>query len=599
MRPFLTLAFLTVPLLALGQQVREEVRVDLVNVPVVVTDKRGNPVLGLTADDFTLLEDGKRVRITHFLPPSPRSTPGAHASGEAVPEPEGPEPPVEPVHLVIFVDSLNIHPIHRNQVFHRLEKFLSEQVSPDAPVMLVTNGPRIEIVQPFTLDRALLASRLEEIAGSLPVRLPGAGASGGQLDSVYDSIEHLNDCIEQPRCDGEAILQTALAQIRAFSHASYDQNEVLLENLRHLVGSLGAMPGSKALVYVSDGFPLSPGQDLHRALRDAVHKEMQSHRFDMAMAQSSGSSSATAADARRKAMHLQRLLEVAERSTTGNLPSELSAPLERVGAVANANDIRIYSIQADAMTSGAAGADASSEQADLAALSTAGRVREVNYRAPLELMADHTGGTVMRGSINTDRLIERIFRDAANRYSIGFRSDKAADGGVHKIKVRVKGKSVRARYPSTYTGRTPTVRRSEELLAAMFLERGDNPYEVHLQVGEARRDPMLRTVMPVTVNIPVRHMALRREGGDHAADLTLLIGTRNSLGAVTSLRQVPVPVRIPAEQAAEAMDQAFPVHLTVLAQPGRNMVVVGVWDGDSTVPSFAGGTFDPGPVPEP
>ncbi len=44
----------------------EVIEVDLVNVEVWVRDPEGNPVTGLTADDFAVFEDGERVEITHF-----------------------------------------------------------------------------------------------------------------------------------------------------------------------------------------------------------------------------------------------------------------------------------------------------------------------------------------------------------------------------------------------------------------------------------------------------------------------------------------------------------------------------------------------------
>src|SRR5687767_15432327 len=42
------------------------VGVDLVHFAVVVTDKQGQPILGLTEADFELLEEGKPQRIKFF-----------------------------------------------------------------------------------------------------------------------------------------------------------------------------------------------------------------------------------------------------------------------------------------------------------------------------------------------------------------------------------------------------------------------------------------------------------------------------------------------------------------------------------------------------
>ena len=44
----------------------ESVHVNVVNVDVRVTDKKGNPVEGLTIDDFEIFEEGRPVQISNF-----------------------------------------------------------------------------------------------------------------------------------------------------------------------------------------------------------------------------------------------------------------------------------------------------------------------------------------------------------------------------------------------------------------------------------------------------------------------------------------------------------------------------------------------------
>src|SRR6185503_12729303 len=41
-------------------------RVDLVNVGVTITDRKGNLVTDLTADDFEIFEDGKKQSVRYF-----------------------------------------------------------------------------------------------------------------------------------------------------------------------------------------------------------------------------------------------------------------------------------------------------------------------------------------------------------------------------------------------------------------------------------------------------------------------------------------------------------------------------------------------------
>lgn len=52
--------------------------VDLVHLGVVVTDKQGMPVLGLTRDDFEIIEDGKPQTLRLFAGGDPRSAPPVH-----------------------------------------------------------------------------------------------------------------------------------------------------------------------------------------------------------------------------------------------------------------------------------------------------------------------------------------------------------------------------------------------------------------------------------------------------------------------------------------------------------------------------------------
>ena len=44
----------------------ETVDVNVVNVEVYVTDKKGEPITGLKAEDFEILEDKREVEITNF-----------------------------------------------------------------------------------------------------------------------------------------------------------------------------------------------------------------------------------------------------------------------------------------------------------------------------------------------------------------------------------------------------------------------------------------------------------------------------------------------------------------------------------------------------
>jgi Ca-activated chloride channel homolog len=65
-------------MLATAQQPTFRSRTDLVNFGVVVTDKQGTPITGLTADDFEIKEEGKPQTIRFFAAGDPENAPALH-----------------------------------------------------------------------------------------------------------------------------------------------------------------------------------------------------------------------------------------------------------------------------------------------------------------------------------------------------------------------------------------------------------------------------------------------------------------------------------------------------------------------------------------
>ena len=154
----------------------DTVNVQVVNVDVYVTDKKGNRVTGLTRDDFELYEDRRPVKITNFYAveggrplegPTVSALPtGATAAPQPLPyEPRLAEdvPADQRLFLVVYVDNFNIHPANRNRVMQDLGYFLSTEVKPGDEVMLVSYDRSLKVRRPFTADPAVVARSLEEL----------------------------------------------------------------------------------------------------------------------------------------------------------------------------------------------------------------------------------------------------------------------------------------------------------------------------------------------------------------------------------------------------------------------------------------------------
>ena len=65
-KPFAVLACALLPLSGALAQVKETIQVNIVEVPVIVVDRAGNPVRGLTEKNFELFDEGKKQPITSF-----------------------------------------------------------------------------------------------------------------------------------------------------------------------------------------------------------------------------------------------------------------------------------------------------------------------------------------------------------------------------------------------------------------------------------------------------------------------------------------------------------------------------------------------------
>src|ERR687897_268898 len=102
MKPSVVLLALLLFRAAHAQEPRfaDELDVEVVNVDVVASGEDGVPVPDLTAEDFTVLDDGQPVRVTHF----------AGANG-------GQTAQAAPLHLVLLFDDAQIQPAERSSAY--------------------------------------------------------------------------------------------------------------------------------------------------------------------------------------------------------------------------------------------------------------------------------------------------------------------------------------------------------------------------------------------------------------------------------------------------------------------------------------------------
>jgi VWFA-related protein len=214
----------------------------LVEVNVVVTDDKGQPVSDLTQEDFTIFEDGKPQKLASFA--AHRKLPAGSPSRQAQPLPEGifsnlaPEDDRGPV-IILLVDALNT-PL-RDQAYAReqLIKYLKTQHQPGQKMAVYALTNTLLLLQDLTTDPEALRAALER-------RRPHKSV----LLEEEDRDDHMAGINPEFLANLERFRQEEVAQ-RADMRV-----QLTLAALELLGKAYGGVPGRKNLVWVSGTFPL-------------------------------------------------------------------------------------------------------------------------------------------------------------------------------------------------------------------------------------------------------------------------------------------------------------------------------------------------------
>jgi VWFA-related protein len=165
-----TLGVLLAGVMLYAQQPTFRVRVDAIEIDAFVTDERGNPVKGLTADDFQILEDGKPQAIASFsqvdIPFEPRTE--SLDARTSVDSDVARNVRSDGRVYLFMLDQVSTADALRARVF--LKRFLQQHFAANdrgAVVFLGHQDPRA--AQPFTGNARLLLAAFDRFTGGFPV----------------------------------------------------------------------------------------------------------------------------------------------------------------------------------------------------------------------------------------------------------------------------------------------------------------------------------------------------------------------------------------------------------------------------------------------
>jgi VWFA-related protein len=412
-------------------------QVDQVTVDAVVTDKKGTAFGGLTANDFTVLEDDVPQTLSYFeavqLPAAP--------SGAPPPKPRvatnmGPVSRTGRTFVVVFDD---VHTTRGNgeRAKTAIARFLRTGVREGDHVTLVSSGGDAWWTARMEEGRSDLMAVLKRLEGRyIPDRSPDR-----MSDYEAMRIEVLNDqdvaARVKRRFDSTGALnssQSSGSSMAAMSDhdpiiwgratevyfQAVARNRITLGTLKRVLESLAGTKGRKSVILVTDGFIEDP------TLEDFKEVVKASRRANAA------------------------IYSVNSIGLAG-LPVEFSAE--------SSNPI-------SEMDVGAAFMDES--------MATSGN----------EDLAVDTGGFAVRNSNDLARGIERIADESRVYYLLGYISTNGKlDGKFRKIDVRVNRKDVKIRarkgYYAPLEGGKEPARKDTPRADPQFQQALDSPYEIN------------------------------------------------------------------------------------------------------------------------
>ncbi len=238
---------------ALAQEagkVREQAEAVLVEVPVRVLDKNGNPVRDLTAADFTLYDDGHKQTVVGFdaIDLADKTVSG---------NPSDPLPPAARRRFLILFDFSFARPKAVLAARRAAKEFvlsgLGERDLAAVATYSVERG--IQLLVTFSSDRVQLARAIDTLG------IEAERQQGDPLAFAFDT-RFLKAALDSGNSKTEAraammieSLET-LSQVAKARNDDYERGRVrsLIQSFDGLARGLASVEGRKDIIYLSEGF---------------------------------------------------------------------------------------------------------------------------------------------------------------------------------------------------------------------------------------------------------------------------------------------------------------------------------------------------------
>jgi VWFA-related protein len=528
---------------------RFQARVNLVQVPVVVRDKKGKAVGNLKKEDFQLFDRGKPQYIARFsMEAATGRVKGAIETKTPVENSPDTLPPSDTPDRFIAYLFDDVHTSFANlaQVRDAVKRHIDSALrTTDRAAIYTTSG---QTTLDFTDDRDALHSTLAQLRPR-PVTGQGQNRCPNMTFYMADLIVNKNDptvlnaaVADVMSCQNmtpDMIQQaTQIAQAAARTELSMGDHETRLATgvISNLIRRMAAMPGQRTIILLSSGF-----------------------------------------------------VTLSDHST---LKSEIMDRAIKANVLINALDARgLYTDSPDITRPG------TNYQTQM----VLSRMDRENARANADVMAElaaGTGATFFENNNDFDEGLRRLAAAPEYYYLLAFSPQNLRmDGSFHALKVTV-GKTIhdvavnarRGYYAPTHLeDAKETARREIEEALFSREEMSDIPMDFGTQFFKPTADS---AKLAVLVKLDVQKLKFRKEEDRNKNEVTLVCGVFDRNGVYVTGIQKLIEMRLLDETLEKRLGNGITIRNTLDVKPGRYAIRIVVRDAEGQMMSARNGAVE-------
>ncbi|HVF92101.1 MAG TPA: VWA domain-containing protein [Blastocatellia bacterium] len=439
-----------------------------VQLDVIVTDKSGRRINGLTAADFEVIDEKTPRKIDFFAAFEGSALRSASEAGKAEAAPDAAKgdragsPLVIPFQgrfIALLFDTYNISTENFNRARKSLTDYINTQVAPTDLVSVTSTGGYLGALQQFTSDKQRLLSALARISA--------------QTSTERTSSKLNLTPAEATRIDsGDTIML-----------------DIVVNRLAQEGSDFGSMPKDQ----LENQVRIEARMVLSQASQIAGRTLSTLENLFKGMAELPG---------RKIAVLMTEQMFVAEGTS-----ADMTKQIDRVIDLARKGGISIYALDAGGLRTNNTSA---SERITGSALNSRNKEASSSFTDFQNLGAARvltlaTGGELIANTNSLGSGLQRAVEDSSTYYVVGFTPSEAPDNKFHRVTVSVKGKPdliVRTRRGYLAYNEEAAKGTNTEMVAALIspIQRTDLPLEVVANVVPDKGAQIIQTGLHIGRN---------------------------------------------------------------------------------------------------